>query len=173
MNNKNYKVTSTSIVETRYLGIPKEYKLKCIEELSKLCNKDYKFTNVNALRTEGYLLWENSKVFDKLLENITVHYHQYISSIELNQTLFKNNTIKNAWGVIYKEGGYSKKHNHNSFFYSFIYCLSAESNNSPLIFEDKTYIQPKDDMLMLFPSHLYHEVLPNKGTKFVIAGNIT
>jgi len=172
MENKTYNVTSTSIIETRKLGIPKEYKQKCIDELYKLCKDDYKFTNIRALRTEGYFLWEHSRVFDELFSNIVTHYNQYFSTLETNPTILQNILLQNAWGIIYNEGHYAEKHNHANNYYSFAYYLSVDENSSPLIFEDTVEIYPKEDMLILFPGHLYHEVKPNQNTRISISGNI-
>jgi|TARA_E500000318_G_scaffold83218_3_gene78796 hypothetical protein len=173
MESKTYNVTSTSIIETRKLGIPKEYKQKCIDELHRLCIDNYKFTNVKALRTEGYFLWKQSKIFNQLFSNIINHYTQYFSTIETNDTVLQNLSLKNAWGIIYNEGHYTKKHNHSFFYYSFVYYLSVEKNNSPLIFENTTKIYPEEDTLILFPGYLNHEVKPNKNKKIAISGNIS
>ena len=167
-----YDIKHNTLINTLELGIPIEYKLKCIEELYKLCNENEFNTNINALRTKGYKIWEYSNIFNNLLDNIFITFKNYLKTIETNPSVLKNLQLRNAWGAIYKDNDYTEKHNHTPFFYSFVYYLKVENGNSPVIFESDVNIPVKEDMLILFPSYLNHEVPKNQNTRIIISGNI-
>lgn len=157
-------------VLTITLGIPLKYKQKCIEELYNLGDKQNNKTNVKAIMS-SYKIWEESRIFDTLINNI-------------GKTLASNKPLKpktmyslvDCWGAIYKKDNFTILHQHGLNKFSFIYYLKASSKSAPLEFPLSNYIiQPKDDLLVIFPSFLPHSV-PKQiedEDRICIAGNFT
>ena len=165
-----------------------EYKLDTDKTLLNIfCNeiynisnneaKDYKKTNnpsnvtqyINVLNSpdiSSLRLWEQTDIFNPLLNTILSYGKHYFNNNELN--------ISSAWSVVYKTNNYSTIHNHEgNNTGSFVYYLTT-SKNSPIFFNDSNfYIDCEEDTLLLFPSFVNHSVPPHKGKedRLVIAGN--
>ena len=80
--------------------------------------------------------------------------------------------LYNMWVNIYEKGDYTALHNHFPGDYSCCYYVDIEENSSPIKFPPKLEIFPKNDMLVIFPGNLFHEVLPTSGRRIVIAMNL-
>lgn len=135
------------------LGIPLEYKQKCIEELYNLGDKQNNKTNVKAIMS-SYKIWEESRMFDTLINKIG-------NTLALNIPPEPNfmHSLGDCWGAIYKKDSFTDLHQHGLNNFSFVYYLKASSKSSPLEFPLSNYIvQPKDDLLVIFPSFLPHSV---------------
>ena len=79
--------------------------------------------------------------------------------------------LYNMWVNIYEKGDRTALHNHFPGDYSCCYYVDIEENSSPIKFPPKLEIFPKNDMLVIFPGNLYHEVLPTNGKRLLIAIN--
>tara|TARA_X000001388_G_C2213113_1_gene115992 strand:+ start:756 stop:1280 length:525 start_codon:yes stop_codon:yes gene_type:complete len=168
VNNHHLK-TPVTITEVK-LGIPNDYKLKCIDEIYKLGDSQDQTTNVKAIMT-SYFLWNESKIFDRLLGNI----ENLVNKLNKPFNPTKEYKVVEAWGSIYKEGHYALPHDHGLFSMSFVYYLKS-NGSTPLIFDEVGFqADAKDDMLIIFPSYLIHSVPIHNGKedRVCIAGNIT
>ena len=80
--------------------------------------------------------------------------------------------LLNFWVMEYEKGNHAVKHNHWPATLSGVYYIDVEENSSPIIFENNFTIEPKNGMLLLFPSMVYHEVPPSKGKRIVASFNL-
>jgi hypothetical protein len=88
------------------------------------------------------------------------------------------------WLQKYKKGNYHELHTHGAdpFRRSFILYINCTKDSSPvnffgpghpLIYSDPIQVKPEPGLLILFPSYLPHEVLPNNDDKrLILSGNI-
>lgn len=163
-----YIVKSMAKISTFLLDFPQSYLDECVNEIYRIGDKQNNSTNVKALMT-SYHIWEDSLVFSKLLSTIKSNMKEILSNREDKYTI----TLSNAWGSIYKEGEFAIPHHHEPFHYSFVFYLKTNLTSSPLNFIDSNLnIQPKDNLLVLFPSYVMHQVQPNiDPERVMIAGN--
>jgi len=66
-----------------------------------------------------------------------------------------------SWGLIYKKGDITSAHQHYPCLWSWTYCVKSCELCSPLVFptsEGKEEIEPEDGQLIIWPSHVLHEV---------------
>ena len=159
-------------------------------------HSDYRLELINAIRSEPSLTWNrigkpttggqqthellaqsNNPFIQQLNEKIK---DLIAKNIERKST---NNMKLSGWGVVLEPGGYQKKHTHTESLLSGVLYLQIpnlpDNNNhegqlrftghSPL------YMQPKEGMIILFPSHLPHETIPYscEGQRICIAFNVT
>lgn len=152
------------------LGIPLSYKQECIDEIIKLGDSQNNTTHVKASMSH-WRIWNESNVFNKLLDNIL----DFINKNYPNQENKYKYEFKEVWGATYKKGDYSNKHHHLPARTSFVYYLKETRNATPLIFPKKDLqIFPKDDLLVVFPSNIFHKVPPklDDDLRICLAGNL-
>ena len=80
-------------------------------------------------------------------------------------------TCSNMWIAQYDVGDYAQNHDHFPDTLSCVYFVEVEDNCAPLIFEDTLEIQPKNGLLVIFPSIVRHKVDPTQGPRTVISMN--
>ena len=125
-------------------------------------------SNVKAWHSE-YSTHELTRCFDDINRRIL---------IECNNISNSFNDIKdrlrlfNMWVNIYEKGDRTVLHNHSPTDYSCCYYVDIEENSSPIKFPPNLEIFPKNDMLVIFPGNLDHEVLPTNGKRILIAMNL-
>lgn len=170
--NKHHILAPTQIIDTQ-LGIPQGYKQKCISEIYKIGNSiestPNQKSNLHAIRST-YKVWEETEVLNQLLDNIV----STINNIYKDEYKDMNFILENAWGAIYKKDSYANSHKHLPDAWAFVYYLKS-NGDTPLIFNEiNLHVNPKDDMLLVFPSYLIHSVPPHEGDedRICIAGNI-
>ena len=78
----------------------------------------------------------------------------------------------NFWVMEYEKGNYAVRHNHWPANLSGVYYIDVEENAAPIIFENNFPIEPKNGMLLLFPSIVNHEVPPSNGKRIVASINL-
>tara|TARA_R110000803_G_scaffold36285_2_gene78005 strand:+ start:156 stop:692 length:537 start_codon:yes stop_codon:yes gene_type:complete len=166
--NRHYIKTPTEIATT-HLNITEEYKQRCIQGAYNIGDQQNHKTNVKAIMS-SYQVWEETDVYNNLLDIIqdevnTKFYPNYYERFTL--------ILGSAWTAIYKEDHYAVSHNHLPAQMSFIYYLKSNNNSSPLLFDGCDFqINPHDGLLVVFPSHLFHNVPKHKGEdRICIAGN--
>ena len=126
-------------------------------------------TNVKATMTEWNLNSyeiENLKSF--VIDNLN-NYYPFVN--ERNEKFY----FANFWANIYKQNEYAIVHDHLFSMFSIIYFLKANKDDSPLIFTDSNIsIIPKEGTVVIFPSHLKHQVSKQKlnQTRITLSGNI-
>lgn len=156
------------------LGAPPNYIQECIKEVYRIGNSQNERTSVEASRS-SWEIWKESSIFKVLLNKIlNITYKEFVDD---KRSII---SIKSAWSAIYKKGNYAKLHDHEPCWMSFVYYLK-NSGNTPLIFEAKKItepnpikLEPKKDLLVLFPSYIRHEVPVHESEedRICIAGNI-
>jgi hypothetical protein len=160
---RNYIQSFSEIINLQ-LGIPENYKHECIDEIYKIGNSIDDYTNLKAIRST-YHIWEETEVLNLLLDKI-------IDTI--SELLKYDCKLANAWSAIYQKGHYADKHDHKPTFLSFVYYLKSPNEKTPLVFDNNFSITPKDDTLIIFPSHLKHSVPihEDKEDRICVAGNL-
>lgn len=167
--NIHHVKTPIQIITTN-LGIPEDYKQKCIQEAYKIGDQQNQQTNIKGIMS-SYRVWEETNVYDKLIYNIK-------DTIDNKLSLLKDSRyeyfLTSTWTAIYKEGHYTINHDHLPEHVSFVYYLKAHIDSSPLVFGDsELQINPYDDLLVVFPSHLNHYVPEHEGEdRICLAGNL-
>ena len=141
----------------------KEKIIKCREE-NPVSNK----SNVKAWHSR-YKTHELTRCFDEINQCIVS-----VCDVILNKF---NDTkdkliLHDMWVNIYEKGDRTVLHDHSPTDYSCCYYADIEENSSPIKFPPKLEIFPKNDMLVIFPGHLKHEVLPTNGRRILIAMNL-
>ena len=164
-----YQVKSPTEIVTTTLGIPEDYKQQCIQEAYKIGDKQGQKTNVKAIMS-SWDVGEETNVYDLLSTNIFHIIEEMLPIYEGNKF-----EMSDMWFAIYKEGHYTTKHRHSPAYMSFVYYLKASGSASPLVFDGCEFqIQPHDDLLVVFPSHLLHSVPKHKGEdRICVAGNLS
>ena len=166
--NHHYINHPTEVITTS-LGIPNDYKQKCINEIYTIGDHMQQTTNVKAAMSSWYI-WEQTDVLNPLLENIL----NLIKKLLPLQDERWDYLMDSCWAAIYKKGHYTNSHEHRPSQFSFVYYLQS-SGNTPLVFDDcKFEVTPKDDTIVIFPSYLRHSVPKHKDKKdrICLAGNI-
>ena len=82
-------------------------------------------------------------------------------------------TCSECWGIIYNDGDYVERHNHEPSYYSFVYYVNTPKGSSHLVFDTSGYkVKAKEGKLVIFDSKLYHHVPTNRSmNRTVISGN--
>ena len=78
----------------------------------------------------------------------------------------------NLWMMCYNKGDYAKPHNHFPNDLSCVYYASVDKDCSPIIFEGDVEIKPVNNLLIIFPSLLTHEVPTTNGQRTAISMNL-
>ena len=121
-------------------------------------------SNVKAWHTH-FDTHKKEPKFNILLDKILKKSQEFL---EVNFNLH----LLNFWVMEYEKGNHAIRHNHWPATLSGVYYIDVEENSSPIIFENNFTIEPKNGMLLLFPSMVYHEVPPSKGKRIVASFNL-
>jgi len=167
--NKNRILSPVQIIDLQ-LGIPQDYKQKCIDEIYRLGDSQNRSTNIKGTMTKGRI-WEQSKIFNPLIKQIMLSIKDIYP---LSDKRF-NYGIDDIWGATYKNGDYTVAHTHGNSYLSFVYYLKS-NGKTPIIFDECNFqMNPTDDLLIIFPSYIIHSVPPHEENedRICIAGNIS
>lgn len=80
--------------------------------------------------------------------------------------------VKDCWAMVYEESDHTLRHNHFPADISAVIYLEAAPGCAPIVFDSKIAIQPTNNLLVLFPGVLNHEVPATPGRRVVIAMNL-
>jgi hypothetical protein len=80
--------------------------------------------------------------------------------------------VIHCWYARYEPNDFTVKHKHYPSDWSAVIYTNVDDTASAIIFNDTYKIQPKKNMLLIFPGYLNHEVPPTEGIRDVIAFNI-
>ena len=117
------------------------------------------------------------KVIDKLEMVSEVYYGPRIGSdyVSFSDKSPIRNLVKyscsNFWIMQYERGNYALKHSHFPSDFSCAYYVNVDPHCSPLVFESRLEVEPKEGRLILFDGNLQHEVPPTKSKRTVISMN--
>ena len=158
------KSALTSIYVTSLDGYDNEIFANQILEIG---DKQNRLTNVKADMTEWQTFFPQWK--DLSCDIVGNHLRKLVGEIEATWI------VHSLWGINYKKGDHTIFHDHSPSTFSFSYYVRASKKSSPLIFSDIDYeLLPKENDLIIFPSHLKHGV-PSQisdSERIVISGNI-
>ena len=82
-----------------------------------------------------------------------------------------NFECNNLWMMGYIIGDYAKPHNHFPNDLSCVYYAKVDKDSAPIIFEGDVEIKPVNNLLIIFPSLLLHEVPLTNGQRTAISLN--
>lgn len=170
MNIERHNLSHRVEITTITLDIPLEYKQQCINEAYKIGDSKTETSNIDAI-SSGWHVWEETEVYNKLLHRIMDSIATHIPYPD-KKFGYK---LRNAWSNVYKKHHYAQNHHHMPCYLSWVYYLKANQYASPLVFEDLKYsLQPKDDLLVVFPSYVWHKVdkQTDEEDRICLAGNI-
>jgi hypothetical protein len=105
-----------------------------------------------------------------LLCNLPKDYYTPVNSVPQH----RNFVLRDLWGQYYSKGDFQETHNHVPYHWSWVYYVNVPKGSSPMIFDDPSgkKVYPKEGMVALFPSYLWHFVPPNKcEERSMIVGN--
>ena len=141
-----------------------QYKIE--EKIKSHGDEQQRTTNVYADVTNWHL------ELDDTYKSITGHIHEN----------YPNHTIKELWGCAYKQGDFTKTHNHHGFDRAFVWFVDTSPTCSPLIFPDPEHpwmppihvIRPENGKIVVFEGIQLHYVPPqvNHYERVVISGNM-
>lgn len=147
---------------------------KLLEELNEIgWLRDDTRQNVRAGITESLLNHTDKEGIKLLLNYVCSSSSSYSSNTEYCNS--RDGKITDMWGVEYLKGECTSPHTHHPNTLSFVYFVSSEKNDSPLVFCDSFFkFNGKSGDLLIFPAHLKHCVpkQKNKNKRTTIAGNI-
>lgn len=158
----------------------KKYFTNLWEKLSHIKNKP---SSVTGDVINEYKLHENP-TFSWLNNEIGYHCQQYIKSLHGDVSKYKISASK-SWPVICNNGGTIKRHNHRNSCLSAVYYVQVPDDTSgyikflashsemdflpcsytrcEFINSTEAIYKPVEKRLIIFPSSLFHEVLPYMG----------
>ena len=121
--------------------------------------------------------WHSHLINNKFkpLTDSAVTIAQEVSRTHLSANLPALNmglVVTDCWGAIYEKSDYTKRHNHFPAEFSCVIYLEVHENSAPIIFSGKLHVQPKPNMMVLFPGILQHEVPATDGRRVVVAMNM-
>ena len=137
--------------------------------------KDSGRTYSNAGGWQNELKDHSNSDIDALMDSITEICQEIANTWEIDNTVVMNH----AWANINRKHDFNHPHYHPNCYFSAIYYVAAEENCGGLVFNrpdlqghyittyssaytEKCYrINPKSNLLIVFPSYLNHYVEPN------------
>ena len=151
----HYVKSPVKITHTK-LGIPSDYKKKCIEEIYNIGDQQQKNTNLKASMS-GWMIWDLTSIFNPLLEKIleTVD-HCYPLKGKSSASTYMKYYMTNAWTATYKNDDFALNHGHEPAYIAWVYYFQSESS-TPIIFNECDFkIYPESDTLVMFPASIIH-----------------
>ena len=144
-----------------------------IEEL-RVSHPDTTQSNVQSVYMSP---WHSHLINNKFkpLTDSAVTIAQEVSRTHLSANLPALNmglVVTDCWGAIYEKSDYTKRHNHFPAEFSCVIYLEVHEYSAPIIFSGKLHVQPKPNMMVLFPGILQHEVPATDGRRVVVAMNM-
>jgi len=163
------------------LDIDKTYQNK-IEKI--INNLDYRIIeNANCCISENVHIFKD-KVFNKLSKKIKECVNYF--NDEIMQYESNNFEITTSWATRCDKNQESMRHKHSNNMYSAVYYNKCKEDHSHLTFFNHQYnphgyelrpktdslfnagnwsIVPRDNLLVVFPSYLYHQIQKNVGNE--------
>jgi hypothetical protein len=109
------------------------------------------------------------------LSELTLAIGRYVSHAFLSSNLPALNLdlfVKDCWGMIYESADHTLRHNHYPAELSCAIYLEAEPDSAPIVFDNGQRIQPLNNLLVMFPGILNHEVPATAGRRVVVSMNL-
>lgn len=145
------------------LEVPTQLTENLLSDILNAGDQMYNKTNIQGTMT-NYKFFETAKSFKEL------------NKLIMEKVDIKGSKITDQWGHVLRDKDFVKQHTHIGIDLAFCFYVNAPKGSGKLVFTDyNLYIEPKQNMLLVFDPSLYHEVLPNDDpniTRVTIAGNI-
>lgn len=107
----------------------------------------------------------------EIVRQIALHVSKTFLTADLH-ALNMDYFVKDCWGIIYEKADHTRKHNHFPADISCVLYIEAEPNCAPLLFDNGVQIQPTNNLLIMFPGVLNHEVPATPGRRVCVAMNL-
>tara|TARA_Y100001970_G_scaffold293195_1_gene438436 strand:+ start:8003 stop:8605 length:603 start_codon:yes stop_codon:yes gene_type:complete len=149
---------------------------KYIKTQREIDLKGKKVSNIEGWHSQNFSLKDEEVIF--FLNSITSNIQKAMD--DMGWDLSKNKIeIPNMWAIINKKGSSNAMHIHSNCYLSAAYYVKAPSNCGDIVFHDPRQsrlirkpiisklnnlngdvvnVTPKEGLLVLFPSYLYHSV---------------
>jgi hypothetical protein len=166
-----YYVKGKYPVFTTFLNHSSE-EIRSIKEKIIEYRKENPVSNISNVKSwhSHYQTYKLTRCFDDINRRVVSECDNILNKFNDTKNRLK---LHDMWVNIYEKGDKTAMHNHFPIDYSCCYYVDIEENSSPIKFPPKLEIFPKNDMLVIFPGNVYHEVLPTNGRRILIAINCT
>ena len=197
MNNKTSEINLifSTPIWTSHLNEFQDVNKKMEEYIKKqmeLDSKGKKASNINGWHSENFNLKDEEVVF--FINTISIKIQKAME--DMGWDLSKNKIeIPNIWSIINKKGSSNAMHIHSNCYLSAAYYVKAPNDCGDIVFHDprqsrlirkpklsklnklngeEVNVKPKEGLLVLFPSYLYHSVKESlsNSERIVISFNI-
>jgi len=131
-------------------------------------------SNVKAVYMSPWHSHKMTDKFDPLCASVTT-IATWASQTHLSANLPALNMgliVTDCWGIQYDRSDHTILHNHFPADFSCVIYLEVDENSAPIVFDGGMKVQPKPDMLVLFPGILNHQVPATEGKRIVVAMNL-
>lgn len=154
-----------------------------VKNIDYITNLKFQRTNNNDanISLDSYVL--NLPKLKKLKSQVINHINTYAYDVIKAKKNIKFKLL-NSWALQHLSKDYGRVHNHNNSLFSGVLYIKTSKNCGNIKFYSKTtdifsetialnyeefniynsplwYFEPCDGLILLFPSHLKHEILPN------------
>ena len=130
-------------------------------------NPESNKSNVKAWHSDWFT--QKNDVFKNISQRLVYECNKILQDfLKSDEELY----CYNMWINMYEKDDYTVLHQHFPSDYSICYYVDVEENCSPIKFPPKLEITPKNDMLLIFDSNIFHEVPPTKGERTLISMNL-
>ena len=169
-------------VSTSKLNLDNQEGIDYIMSLKHKSNS-LNFSNVGGWHS-SFLSIEENKFFKKLFNLTGIEVHRFIKNFHYKKSL----SLLNFWAIVNSYKDFNLPHSHPSSTISGVYYLKVPSDGGNIVFNNPdtnmawsiqdehcneyneynskvNVIDIEDNLLLLFPSHLSHYVLPNLNKK--------
>ena len=164
------------------LGVPNDYREKLIEttyDQHKKAPHIGSFYDVfneknGKIVATSYKAWNDAPIYSTLVKGIETMSNKWIQNDDwtMNVETVKYEIIE-AWAGVYKENQTTNSHNHVLSSFSFCYYMKAEPPYTPMVFDNsEVSINARTDLLIVFPSFIFHSVPPVVNERVFMAGNM-
>jgi hypothetical protein len=126
-------------------------------------------SNVKANYVSHYSSHEKNGKFIPLKSLIEEISSDLVKEYMVMPTRFKCHDL---WGAEYNKGDYTVEHGHYPAGYSAVCYIDLEDTTTPIIFEKTIAIFPVNNMLLLFPGMLRHNIPKTIGKRIIVACNM-
>jgi hypothetical protein len=151
----------------------KSFQNDIINSIDRSDDVQKKNTNVKAKMTQWNMMHEPG------FESLALHMLNF--ALQISEVKYCSDPVKNKflftsiWGMCYESQDYAIAHDHWPALWSCVYYIKPPKNCPELIFPElNDCVYPEDGTLVLFPSHVVHEV-PKKefiGKRYVVSANL-
>lgn len=131
-------------------------------------------SNVRSVYVSPWDSHQRNPKFQPLCD-LTLNVGRYVSQTFLSSHLAAVNLdlfVKDCWGMIYEKSDHTVRHNHYPAELSCAIYIEADPDCAPITFDNGYRIQPANNLMVMFPGVLNHEVPATEGRRVVVSMNL-